>query len=235
MTARADIQAGKFKDAPAAIAALRAAGTGPMADLFASFVGYASVNWNYAATSGTQTAHDLLTGDGPKNVACGTLREALKIMVRGDFTAHPAENADINGFFLTKPGLACFDPKVKGNVGNRGATTFNLCCHFSTHYFMKVGAKFYNPCLTAVYTDIDGPVAHKTRVIQGVNMRKAGTTGKSGWGKAIIFIRVIPGKTVPGFQSVYEILTPAECKTALSPLEFAALKKDPDVMAAKLF
>lgn len=228
MTARADILSGKFNDAPAAIAALRGAGTGPMADLFASFVGYASVNWNYAATSGAQTAPDLLGDDGIKSVACGTLREALKIMVREDLAA-TADNADINGHFLTKSGLSCFDPKVKGIVGNRGAMTYDLACHFSTHYFLKTGDRFYDACLTAVYTSIEGPIAHRTRVIAGVNMRKAGT------GKALIFIRHIPGKTVAGFQSVYELLTPAECKTALPPIEFTALKKDPDVMAAKLF
>ena len=190
MTARADILSGKFKDSPAAIAALRSAGDDDMAKLFASFVGYASVNWNYAATSGAQTAPDLLAGEGTKSVACGTLREALKIIVREDMKL-TAENADINGHFLTKRQLSCFDPKVKGNVGNRGATTYDLACHFSTHYFLKTNGKYYDACLTSTYAREDEPILQRTRGITGVNMRKAGT------GKALIFIRHLAGENRP--------------------------------------
>lgn len=231
MSARQDILDGKFKDSPAGKAALRAAGgTGAAADLFAGFVGYAGANWHYSAQSGAQTAPALLAGDGTKNVACGTLREALKIMMREDLKL-TAANADINEYFLTKPGLECFDPKVKGNVGNLGATAFNLACHFSTHYFVESGGKFYDACLTAVYNNKDGPIAHRTRLIIGsTNLRKAGT------GLALVILKQLMGRTVPGFGTVWEILTPAECKRAgvLSAQDLQALKNDPDVKAGKL-
>jgi hypothetical protein len=100
-------------------------------ELFAGFVGYASAHWSYAAQSGAQKAPDLLDGEGTKMVACGTQREALKIIMRDDLKL-TARNADINERFLTKPSLQCFDAKVKGNVGNHGSTTFDLACHFST-------------------------------------------------------------------------------------------------------
>lgn len=64
MSARADILAGKFKTSPAAMAALRAAGgSGPAAELFSSFVGYANSTWSYAAQPGGLTAKNLLDGD----------------------------------------------------------------------------------------------------------------------------------------------------------------------------
>jgi hypothetical protein len=142
MSARQEILNGKFKESPSGLEALRAAsGSGAMAELFAGFVGYAGAHWSYAAQSGAQKAPDLLDGDGSKNVACGTLREALKIMMREDL-ALTVRNADINERFLTKPSLRCFDSKVKGNVGNHGSTTFDLACHFSTHYFVETGGKY---------------------------------------------------------------------------------------------
>jgi hypothetical protein len=232
MSARQEILNGKFKDTPTGKAALRAAGGAvATADLFAGFVGYASENWNYSAQSGAQTAPSLLSGDGTKNVACGTLREALKIMMREDLKL-AATNADINEYFLTKPGLECFDSNVKGNVGNFGATTFNLACHFSTHYFVESGGKFYDACLTAVYSNKDGPIAHRTRLVMGSsNLRKAGT------GRALVILKQMLGRTLPGFGTVWEILTPAECKQpgVLSAQDLKALKNDPDVKASKLF
>jgi len=231
MSARQDILNGKFKDSATAKAALRAAGgTGGTAELFASFVGYAAENWNYSAQSGAQTAAGLLAGEGTKNVACGTLREALKIMMREDLSL-TAVNTDINEYFLTKHGLTCFDPKVKGNVGNHGENKFDLACHFSTHYFVETGGKYYDACLTAVYGSPDGPIGHRTRLVMGsINLRKAGT------GPSFVVFRQIPGRTVPGFGTVWEILTPAECKKSgvLSATDLQALKNDPDVKVGKL-
>lgn len=232
MSARADILAGTNNTAAAALTARRAAGDGAMADLFVNFVGYASTNWTYAAQPGAQTAADLLAGDGPKTVACATLREALRTLVAEELGLE-VSRTDINSYFLTKPGLQCFDLRVKGNVGNFRSTTYTLACHFSTHYFIKVADRYYDPCLTAVYTTDKGPVLHETRPINNLGgtlmMRKAGA------GRALILLRLLRGATVPGFGSVWEILTPADCKTALSAIELTALKKDPDVLAAKLF
>lgn len=233
MSARDDILAGKFKDSPTGKAALRAAGgNGQTAELFANFVGYASATWNYSAQSGGQTAKGLLDGSGAMNAACGTLREAFKLMLREDLQLNTVSNADINGRFITKPNLQCFDSKVTGNLGNYGQHTFNLGCHFSTHYFVKESAKFYDPCLMAVYTTLEGPVAYKTRPVQGTfpPMRKAGT------GKALIILQLVQGKTLPGFGEAWQILLPAECKAkgVLTPANLKALKNDPDVKFSKL-
>ncbi|MGD0632093.1 MAG: hypothetical protein ABR987_22405 [Terracidiphilus sp.] len=230
MSARQDILNGKFKGSPAGLAALRAAGgTGETADLFAGFVAYASAHWNYAAQPGPQKAQELLDGDGPKTVACGTLRDAIKIMMREDL--HLTVRDTENQRFLTKPALKCFDSKVKGKVGNHGSTQFDLACYFSAHYFVETGGRFYDPCLMSVYDTSEGPIAHKTRLVIGSDdLRKAGT------GKAMVFLRVLPGRTVPGFGEVREILVPAECKVKglLSPKDYQAFKTDPDVIAAKL-
>ena len=231
MSARADILNGKFKDGPAGQEALRkAGGLGAEAELFASFVGYAAATWSYAAQPGGSTAANLLAGDGAKNVACGTVREALKLMMREDLKLPAVVNADINEYFLTKPDLNCFDAKVKGNVGNHGKPSFDLACHFSTHYFVRSGTKFYDPCLMAVYTHERGPIAHTTKVVAG----SAGALRKAGTGRSLIVLHLLQGRTVPGFGSVWEILLPAECRKALSANELAGLKNDPEVKAAKL-
>ena len=231
MSARQDILDGKYKTSPSGVAAARAAGgAGAMADLFAGFVGYASAHWSYAAQSGAQKAPDLLDGEGTKMVACGTLREALKIIMRDDLKL-TARNADINERFLTKPSLQCFDAKVKGNVGNHGSATFDLACHFSTHYFVETEGKFYDPCLMAVYAMSDGPIAHKTSLIKNSNnLRKAGK------GRSLVILKLLPGRTVPGFGEVWELLVPEECKRkgVLTPQDFQALKSDPDVVAGQL-
>jgi len=230
MSARSDILAGKYKTSAAAAGALRAAGgTGATAELFASFVGYANACWSYAAQPGGQTAAALLAGDGNKTIACGTIREALKLMLREDLKLTDVANADINEYFVSKPGLACFDPKVTGNVGNHGRGTFNAGCHFSTHYFLSTGGKFYDPCLMAVYSSLSGPIGERTRQIpNGQGLRKAGQ------GRALVIFHLLAGRTVPGFGSVWEILKLEECKAALTAAELQTVKNDPDVKAAKV-
>ncbi|HEX9564923.1 MAG TPA: hypothetical protein VF981_13160 [Gemmatimonadaceae bacterium] len=228
MSARKDILDGKFRNSPAGSEALRKAGGGTLAEHFASFVGYANATWHYAAQPGGLTATSLLDGDGQQNVACGTLREAFKIILRDDLGIGVA-NADINEYFLTKPGLQCFDPRVKGNVGNFGRGTFDVACHFSTHYFVQAEGKYLDPCLMSVYSSVNGPIAHRTRPIQG----SAGSLRKAGTGLALVILR-LQQRQVPGFGSVWEILLPAECKKAVAAKDLQALKNDPDIKAGKL-
>lgn len=232
MSARADILAGKFAKSPAGSAALtKAGGVGPVATLFAGFVGYANATWSYSAQSGGQTAANALSGDGPKSLACGTIREALKLMLREDLGLTDVANADINEYFITKPGLECFDPKVKGNLGNHGSQNFGLGCHFSTHYFLSTGGKFYDPCLMAVYSGERQPIGETTKLVTGCpgGLRSAGT------GKDLIILHLLAGRSLPGFGSVWEILTPKECKTALAKNELAWVMNDFTVKASKVF
>lgn len=232
MSAREEILAGTYKDTAAGVAALRAAGgTSDVDKLFASFVGYASVHWNYAAQSGKQTAEDLLDGEGTKNVACGTLRSALIILLRD--MQLKVNVVDLNDRFLSKPSLSCFDPKVKGNVGDYGSAIFDAACHFSSHYFLETGGKYYDPCLMATYSNSNGPIGHKTSLVLNSGpdwLRKVGS------GRSFYILKLVPAKTVPGFGEVWHMLTPAECKIAgvLTAKQMQAVKADPDVMAGKL-
>jgi hypothetical protein len=59
----------------------------------------------------------------------------------------------------------------------------------------------------AVYSNGEGPIAHKTSLIKNSNnLRKAGS------GKSLVILKLLPGRTVHGFGEVWEILLPAECK-----------------------
>ena len=203
--------------------------------LFENFIGYAGANWKYAAQQGAQTAEDALDGTGTKTLACATIRKALQIMVRDTLNV-PTTNTDINEYFITRPGLKCFDPTVTGNVGSRGTGAFNLGCHFSTHYFLNCNGKFYDPCLTSVYGSADGPVMYKTFIVKGPlpsspsvpPIRKAGT------GTSLMFFCLIPGRAVPGFGSVWEVVKPAELKNVLSSNDYKIALTDPVVKAAGL-
>lgn len=198
--------------------------------LFENFLDYASANWNYSAQSGNQTAPDLLNGNGRKNVACGTLREAFKLLIRNELNLEAA-NEDINGYFITKPTLKCFDPNVHGNIANPGSTNFNLGCHFSAHYFVKSQGKYYDPCLTATYSRAEEPILIRTSPIAGtVNMRCGGT------GAAMIVLRQIPNRVVPGFGTTWELFSLAkdDLKKKLTPQEYAAAKQNAMLKAAGL-
>lgn len=224
MTARADILTFKH-DIPKLKAEAAIART--LADkLFENFVAYAAANWDYAAQPGGQTADSALSGTGRKALACGTIREALKKMFREDIGCADAKNADLNEYFITKPDLKCFDPKVKGNLGNRGSATFNLGCHFSSHFFLESGGKFYDACLSTTYASATGPIFHKTRQVGTLTETVPGLRF-AGVGKSTIVLRLIPGRAVPGFGSVWEILTLDETKRLLNGTDLKRFKATP--------
>lgn len=229
MSARDDIIAGKFKDSLEWKVALHAAGGtggGATATLFANFVGYASASWDYAAKG--NTAKDILTGDGRKFVACGTLREMLMLLFREELnlTVSPQQESH----FLCKPSLRCFDSKVKGNVGDHGKPTFDVATRFNEHYFCETGGRFYDPCLMAVYQSKEGPVGQRLKPING----GAGELYKAGTGKALVILHLLRNRPVPGFDSVWEILLPAECKKVLDQRNLQAVKDDLDVKVSGL-
>jgi hypothetical protein len=96
---------------------------------------------------------------------------------------------------------------------------------------VETDGKFYDPCLMAVYANSKGPIAHKTSLIRNSNNLR-----KDGKGRSLVILKLLPGRSVPGFGEVWEILLPAECKRAgvLTAQDFQALKTDPDVMAGQL-
>jgi hypothetical protein len=198
--------------------------------LFENFLQYASANWNYSAQSGKQTAADLLSGTGSKNVACGTLREAFKLLIRNELNLQ-AENQDINGYFISKPTLKCFDNKVTGNIANPGSGFFNLGCHFSTHYFVKSEGKYYDPCLSTTYSSATEPILITTNLVMAFT---GGSLRYGGTGKSTVILRLIPGKTVPGFGSTWELFSLAKDNLSkkLTTKEYAALKATPALKSA---
>ncbi len=232
MTARSDILGNKHD-----ILKLKADKlTTPVAladKLFENFITYAKANWQYAAQPGAQTAIAALNGTGQATLACGTIRDAFKLMVREDI-GQTAANEDINSYFLTRPGLKCFDGRVTGNLFDETGFGTALACHFSTHYFLKVGTKWYDPCLTAQYATREGPVQSYTTKVGGVPATALGGLRKAGVGPSLLVFKLEPPtRFVPGFGSVWKLLKKAEFKAALSQQDYAVAKTDPVLKAAK--
>lgn len=194
--------------------------------LFENYLGYASANWDYAAQPGGLRADTLLSGTGHKAVACGTLRDALKTMFREDLGRPDVKDADLNENFISKPDLHCFDSKVRGNLGNRGSGTFNLGCHFSSHYFLACGGKYYDACLSTTYKSDQEPIFQKTLRVGTLTESVAGVR-YAGIGRAAIILRVIPGKVLPGFGSVWEILKLDEVKKVFSGQDLKRVQATP--------
>jgi hypothetical protein len=245
MSARADILSGEFKDTPAAQQAKRAASSGDvdLAELFTNFVGYAAANWDYVAQPGRMTADQLLDGDGRKSPACGTLREALMTLIKEELNIDDVGPASVESPFLVKTGLECFDPKVKGNVGNygaRGPNEYGVGCVFSKHYFLRSKGKYYDPCMKSVYTVESGPVAGKLETIN----KPMGLGHKNppmctvGNGRSLIILLnenySLQKTTVPGFGATWAILLPKECEDILDKDGWKLFQKDNVVKASGL-
>jgi hypothetical protein len=245
MSARADILSGKFKLTPAAQQAKRAAysGDAELKELFTNFVGYAAENWDYAAQPGKMTAGELLEGHGRKSPACGTLREALMTLIKDELNINDVAPASVEGKFLVKTGLECFDPKVKGNVGNYGARSpdqYSVGCVFSGHYFLRCKGKYYDPCMKSVYTVENGPVAGKLELIN----KPLGLGHKNplmftvGNGRSLIVLmsenHSVQKTTVPGFAGTWAILLPKEWKDVLDKEGWKLFQKDPVIKASGL-
>jgi hypothetical protein len=201
--------------------------------LFENFVIHARANWKYAAQPGAQKALDALNGTGTATLACGTIREALKIMFLDELNA-TAANEDINSYFLSKPGLKNFDSLVTGNVFDETGRGTSLACLFSTHYFLKLGTKWYDPCMTSQYVTREGPVHAYTKNVGVPPTSTLGNLKKAGSGTSLMLFLLDRGRSVPGFGSVWKIVKPRDLKTLLPNDEYAKAKLDPDLKAAGL-
>jgi hypothetical protein len=193
--------------------------------LFDNFITYAAANWQYLAQPGAQKAEDALNSDGPASLACGTIREALKIMFK-EVLGLAAQNEDINGYFISKPGLKNFDSRVTGNLFSETGQV--LGAHFSTHYFLKCGSKWYDPCLMASYATKEGPIHAKTQLVGNPPIKSVLGLKKSGSGHSLTFFKM-EQRAVPGFGSVWKTVKPKDLKAALTKLDWETAKLDPDV------
>lgn len=192
--------------------------------LFENFITYASANWQYLAQPGAQKAEDALASDGPASLACGTIREALKIMFKEvlDLTA---QNEDINGYFISKPGLKNFDSRVTGNLFSETGQV--LGAHFSTHYFLKCGSKWYDPCLMSQYASKEGPIHAKTTIV-GTSFKSVLGWRKSGSGPSLTFFK-LEQRLVPGFGTTWKTFKPKDFKAALTKQDWEIAKTDPEL------
>jgi hypothetical protein len=194
--------------------------------LFENFVLYAKKNWDYSATAPGLKGQLLLETSGRNAPACGTLREALLILLRDELGLE-AKPCDINERFISKPDLRCFDSKVKGNLGNLGGPTYDLGCHFSAHYFVECQGKFYDPCFATIYKTKEEPVAHRTKAVTLPDAVLSVPTSYSGNGRTMIILRKVVNKTVPGFGEVWEMLKLDEVKRAFSSADLKLLSRFP--------
>ncbi len=235
-----------FRQSPIALRVLQANGGGGQKDvdvLFANFVGYAAANWTYETSSKSSTSEGILNDkEGAKAiVACATIGGAFKKLVEEYAPKYATSNESLNSSngkarFLVKPGLKCFDQRVIGNVGNHGAKSpqqFGVATYFPEHYFVKVGSKYYDPCLMATYMTLDGPILQHTKNIS-LGPRNPPLM-KVGSGRQLMFLQYQQTSPLPGFSGRYFLLTPKECKGLLDADGVAMLKKDQDVMAGRFF
>jgi hypothetical protein len=197
--------------------------------LFDNFMQYISAHWHYHATPPNQNPIDLLGGSGAKTVNCDNLSAVFAALIRDiDDKLKPAKAS--KNWFISKPALKNFDAKVTGNMGNPDATSFNLGCHFSAHYFVNFNGKYYDPCLSTTYNSETGAVFMETRLVPGTNnLRYAGT------GNAIILLKP-KQKVINGFGGVFEVLSIAkgDPKKRLDKKEYEAASKVPALKAAGL-
>lgn len=118
--------------------------------LFINFMYYAKEHWSYIA-SARAGGQDLLNGTATQ-VPCGGIATALKLLIEQKLNQH-VDYITISGYLWTKPSFLCFDSKVKGNVSRaESPNLWNEGCVFNEHYFIKCGAKYYDPCLNSIYT-----------------------------------------------------------------------------------
>lgn len=193
--------------------------------LFTNFIEYAAKNWQYNAINGANTAEDALNSSGVASLACGTIRDALKIMFK-DVLGLIAQNEDINYYFITKPGLKNFDNRVTGNLFSETGQV--LGAHFSAHYFLKCGSKWYDPCLMAQYMTKEGPVHAKTLNVGIPQSRSVHGLKKAGTGHSLTFFK-LDQRPVPGFGSTWKTVKPKDLKAALTKQDWELAKLDPDV------
>ena len=128
---------------------------------FLNLVRYAELNWHYAANS-SKGGKDLLDGSA-NTVPCGGIATALKLV----FLDLGVPKDDIGyirltGYLWTGPAYLCFDRDVKGNVSKLETPGhYGFGCIFNEHYYLQVGEKYYDPCLSVSYPHPDQSVKER--------------------------------------------------------------------------
>ncbi len=133
--------------------------------LFINYLAYAKKHWQYIASS-QAGGDDLLSGKAT-SAPCGGLAKGLKSMLENDvgIPTTDIEYITISGYVWTKPNYLCFDPLVVGNVRGTNDRNYANGCVFNEHYYLRCGAKFYDPCLSSNYAVRDECVLMKPVVL----------------------------------------------------------------------
>jgi hypothetical protein len=209
--------------------------------LFANFVAYAAANWSYNATSIDTTSQGLLDGDGGTKPACATIEGAFRILVNTHMPNVQTSQAKLEGTdgkFWVKPSLKCFDKNVIGNIGNPGANAqqqFGVGTYFYTHYFAKVGERFYDPCLMSSYETLREPIHMQSKLFLPGLGRHSPQMIKIGMGRNLKVLELLPNKPVPGFGSTYTLWNPKDCKKILKKDGLKIFQNDKDIKAGGFF
>jgi len=151
-TARETILAGPFGDLNGLTGIVH------VRTLFKNFCDYAKRFYTYSATKveGSKGQELLEYPHGDLRVVdCGGLRHAFLLMAIENLGLRDETSGAAVSWskgFATRQFSKCFDAKIHGNI--RTATqNFRAIsrCVFREHYFVKIGTRFYDPCMLATY------------------------------------------------------------------------------------
>ena len=144
-------------------------------NLFRNFCDLASSRWKYAAgnSSGFSTL-GVLTGDWtqPHSFNCGTLLNTfMKALERYYATVLgrsygelgiSQEDSTLWFPFVSDDQYGCFDGDVVGNVRKTTQSVAQVRrCLFSSHFFIKIGGRYYDPTFCTTYANADDIVWRK--------------------------------------------------------------------------
>jgi hypothetical protein len=136
-------------------------------NLFYNFCEQAKNRWKYSAgNSNGFNAGAILSGSWMSSYSlnCGTLLDTFMratINYFNNVVGHSIATLGVNQEdstlwfpFVTKDVYRCFDARVRGNVctTNRGVLQVRRAL-FSSHFFVKIGAKYYDPTFCTTYNN----------------------------------------------------------------------------------
>jgi len=144
--------------------------------LFKNFCRYARDYFMYDTNSLIVGSDVLASRSGTHCILnCESLTEVFLLMVKEDLGISDAQAVHVNHLpgFATKARSECFDPRIVGNV-RTASTRFSDVrrCVFTSHTFVGVAGKFYDPCMVSIYInkkDVQSWVLTGAKYVKGLN------------------------------------------------------------------